>query len=105
MAGNNNGSFEVLNPWAGADPIPLKGLAPRLTTLAGKKIGLLRNNKRSAEPILAVASRKLKERFPDIEFSWFRGHTFSVSEQEKDRLPEFEDWIKSVDAVIASTAD
>ena len=105
MAGNNDGSFEVLSPWAEADPIPLKGLAPRLKTLAGKKIGLLRNNKRSAEPILTVASQKLKERFPDIEFSWFRGHTFSVSEQEKDRLPEFEDWIKSVDAVIASTAD
>ena len=105
MAGNNDGNFEVLSPWAEADPIPLKGLAPRLKTLAGKKIGLLRNNKRSAEPILTVASLKLKERFPDIEFSWFRGHTFSVSEQEKDRLPEFEDWIKSVDAVIASTAD
>jgi hypothetical protein len=105
MSGNNNVSFEVLSPWAEADPIPLKSLTPRLQTLAGKKIGLLRNNKRSAEPILAAASRKLKERFPDIEFSWFRGHTFSVSEQEKDRIPEFEDWIKSVDAVIASTAD
>lgn len=101
----NQSSFEVLSPWSEADPIPLKGLAPRLSTLAGKKIGLLRNNKRAAEPILTVASRILKEKFPDIEFSWFRGNTFSVSEQEKERLPEFEDWLKSVDAVVAAVGD
>jgi len=100
-----NSLFEVLSPWAEADPIPLKGLAPRLTALSGKKIGLLRNNKRSGEPILTVASRILKERYPDIEFSWFRGNTFSVSELEKERLKEFDDWIQSVDAVLAATAD
>jgi hypothetical protein len=54
---------------------------------------------------LNAASRLLKEKYPDLEFSWFRGNTFSVSEQEKNRLPEFEDWIRSVDAVIAATAD
>jgi hypothetical protein len=102
MAGN---LYEVLSPWAEADPIPLKGLAPRLADMSGKKIGLLRNNKRAGEPILIVAARRLKERFPDMEFSWFKGNTFSVSELEKNRLGEFEDWIKSVDAVIAAAAD
>jgi hypothetical protein len=102
MAGN---LFEVLSPWAEADPVPLKGLASRLASLSGKKIGLLRNNKRAGEPILQVAAKRLKERFPDIEISWFRGNTFSVSELEKDRLAEFEVWIKSVDAVIAAAAD
>jgi hypothetical protein len=97
--------YEVLSPWAEADPVPLKGLAPRLDSLAGKKIGLLRNNKRAGEPILNAVAAKLKERFPDIELSWFRGHTFSVSELEKNRLTEFEDWIKSVDGVIAAAAD
>jgi hypothetical protein len=105
MAEKSSSMFEVLSPWAEADPIPLQGLAPRLGALAGKKIGLLRNNKRSAEPILTVASRLLKEQCPDIEFSWFRGNTFAVSELEKNRLAEFDDWIRSVDAVIASTAD
>jgi hypothetical protein len=97
--------YEVLSPWAEADPIPLKGLAPRLADMSGKKIGLLRNNKRAGEPILNVAARRLKERFPDVEFSWFKGNTFSVSELEKNRLGEFEDWITSVDAVIAAAAD
>lgn len=101
----NSSSFEILSPWAEADPVPLKGLAPRLDNLAGKRIGLLQNNKRAGGPILDVAERKLKERFPDAEFSRFRGNTFSVSELEKNRLPEFEDWIKSVDAVVAAAAD
>lgn len=101
----NSYSYEVLSPWANADPVSLKGLAPRLTDLAGKKIGLLRNGKRAAEPILTITERLLKERVPTAQISWFRGRVFSVSEQEKDRLKEFEDWIKSVDAVIAAVAD
>ena len=105
MADKTISSYEVLSPWAEADPIPLKGLAPRLSSLAGKKIGLLRNNKRAAEPILTVAAKKLKERFPDTEFVWYRGTTFSVSEFEKDNQQKFEDWIKSVDAVVAAVGD
>jgi hypothetical protein len=100
-----NGSYEVLNPWAEADPIPLKGLATRLTDLSGKKIGLLCNNKRAAEPILSVTERILKEKYPDTEFTWFRGKSFSVSELEKNRRQEFEDWIQGVDAVIAAVGD
>ena len=105
MTDKTGSSYEVLSPWAEADPIPLKGLTPRLSSLAGKKIGLLRNNKRAAEPILTVAARRLKERFPDIEFVWYRGTTFSVSEFEKDNWQKFEDWIKGVDAVVAAVGD
>jgi hypothetical protein len=105
MAESNKGMYEVLSPWAESDPIPLKGLAPRLESLAGKKIGLLRNNKRAAQEILNVAVSKLKIKYPDIQFSWFKGSTFSVSHLEKNRLSEFEDWIKSVDAVLAAAAD
>ena len=105
MASKSNAIYEVLGPWAEADPIPLKGLAPRLTDLDGKKIGLLRNGKRAAEPILMVTEKRLCEKYPTTEFIWFRGRTFSVSELEKDRRQEFEDWIKSVDAVIAAVGD
>ena len=100
-----NNSFEVLSPWAEADPIPLKGLAPRLSTLSGKKIGLLRNNKRAAEPILELASRKLNEKYPDLEFSWFRGTTFSASELEQGGRDRLVDWLKGVDAVVAAVGD
>jgi hypothetical protein len=100
-----SGLYEVLSPWADADPIPFRGITPRLANLEGKKIGLLRNGKRSAEAILTVAANKLKEKFPSIEFRWFRTNTFSASAEEKERLPELEDWLKSVDAVIAAVGD
>jgi hypothetical protein len=105
MAESTKGMYDVLSPWAEADPIPLKGLAPRLDSLGAKKIGLLRNNKRAGEAILKVAAKRLKEKYPDIEFSWFKGTTFSVTNLEKNRLAEFEAWIKSVDAVLAAAAD
>ena len=98
-------SYEVLSPWAEADPIPLKGLAPRVTDLGNKKIGLLCNNKRAAPLILNVAERIVKERFPTSETSWFRARTFSVSSLEPDNVAKFEDWIKGVDAVIAAVGD
>jgi hypothetical protein len=105
VASKSNAIYEVLSPWAEADPVPLKGLTPRITDLAGKKIGLLRNGKRAAEPILTVTEKLLRKKYPTAEFIWFRGRSFSVSELEKERLQEFEDWIKSVDAVIAAVGD
>lgn len=102
---NANASYEVLSPWAEADPIPLKGLAPRLEGLDGKKIGLLCNNKRAAPLILDVAERILKERFPACKTSRFEATTFSVSSLEPGRKDEFEDWISGVDAVVASVGD
>jgi hypothetical protein len=97
--------YEVLSPWAEADPIPLKGLSPRLDRLDGKKIGLLCNSKRAAPIILDVTERLLKQRFPTSEISRFYARSFSVSSLEKDREPEFNDWLKEVDAVIAAVGD
>jgi hypothetical protein len=97
--------YEVLSPWSEADPIPLQGLSPRLDDLAGKKIGMLCNNKRAAPVILDVAERLLKEKYPTAETSYFYARTFSVSSLERDRKDEFDDWIKGLDAVIASVGD
>lgn len=100
-----DGQYEVLSPWAEADPIPIRGIAPRLTDLAGKKIGLLCNIKRAAPPILNVVERELKKRFPTSEVSWFRMQSMSVSELESQNKAKFEEWIKGVDAVIPAVGD
>ncbi len=100
-----NPSYEVLGPWADADPVPLTGLAPRAGSLAGKKIGLLCNSKRAAPLILNVTERILKERFPTSEISWFRAQSFSVSSLEPHNLARFDDWIRGVDAVVAAVGD
>jgi hypothetical protein len=97
--------YEVLSPWAEADPVPLRGLSPRLDTPDGKKIGLLCNSKRAAPLILDVTERLLKQRFPTAVTSRFLARSFSVSALEKDREGEFNDWLKEVDAVIAAVGD
>jgi hypothetical protein len=101
----NNNSYEVLSPWAEADPIPCKGINKRLTDLAGKKIGLLRNSKRTAEPTLKVVEERLKSRYPTASFSWFANLKPNEMAIESGIKEDFEKWLKGVDAVIASYGD
>ncbi|MBN1160991.1 MAG: hypothetical protein JXA17_03475 [Dehalococcoidales bacterium] len=104
-APKSTATYEVLSPWAEADPVPLKGLAPRLDKLDGKNIGLLCNNKRAAPLILDAAEKLLKKKFPTAKISRFFAHSFSVSSLEKNRQGEFNKWLKGVDALIASVGD
>ena len=96
---------EVLSPWAEVAPIPVRGISPRVDTLAGKKIGLFANFKRAARPIQAVVERRLKERFPDCETSLFDSTLPNVTETETENLEKFTAWAKETDAVIAAVGD
>jgi len=113
-----NNLYEVLSPWADADPVPLKGISERVTDLAGKKIGLFHHTKIAGPPMLAAVERKLKGKYPTAEFSYFRFSRTGDIEDRFDRigLPEdavqegrekdrFEDWVKGVDAVVGAVGD
>ena len=100
-----NGQYEVLNPWAEVDPIPLRGISPRLTDLPDKTIGLYSQiRKRTSHPMQTVVEKKLKERFPTVKLSHFLfDKTTGVSlPEDKARL---EEWLKGVDAVITAVGD
>jgi hypothetical protein len=98
--------YQVLSPWAEADPIPLAGLsAPRLDTLAGKKIGLFVNYKRAARPIAESVERRLKTMYPDSEISYFVSPEWNVSVAETKNKDKFQSWAKGVHAVILSVGD
>ena len=106
MTGNKaDYQYEVLNPWAEVDPIPLRAISPRISTLAGKKIGLFANFKRAAKPMLAVVEKRLKERFPDCTTSLFDSSGVNVTETETENRVQFEGWAKGVDAVVAAVGD
>lgn len=96
--------YEVMSPWAEADPIPLKGLAPRIKDLSGKKIGLFVNSKRASRSIDDVVEDRLKKRYPKMECSFFtRSQNLSVAETEYN--DKFKEWVKELDAVILSVGD
>ena len=87
------------------DPIPVRGISPRVDTLAGKKIGLFANFKRAAVPIANEVERRLNERFPDAEFDLYHSTAPNVDESVEKDKEKFEAWAKSVDAVVADVAD
>ena len=97
--------YEALNPWADVDPIPLRGISPRVETLAGKKIGIFANFKRAAVPIATEVEKRLKERFPDIETVLFHSTLPNVDESKTENKEKFAAWAKSVDAVVGMVGD
>ncbi len=97
--------FEVLSPWADVDPIPLRGISPRIDSLSGKKIGLFVNPKRAALPIAESIDKRLKAMYPDIQTIMYRSYGANVNEIETKNKEEFTAWVKGLDAAIAAVGD
>jgi hypothetical protein len=97
--------FEVLSPWADVDPIPLRGISPRLDSLSGKKIGLFVNPKRAAMPIAESIIRRLGTMYPDIQTPIFHSVGANVNEIETKNKEKFTAWAKGLDAAIAVVGD
>ena len=109
--------YEALSPWAEADPVPLLSLAPRLSDLNHKKIGLFTMKyKHASARVQTVIEKRLKERFPTAEFVRFdriRGADFDSTFDnfqadpalDKRDLDAFEEWVKGVDAVVGAVGD
>jgi hypothetical protein len=99
-------AFEVLSPWAEADPVPLKGISPRLAEIPGKKIGLYATTKKAPRPVLTVLEKKLKEAFPSVETSWYISTLpYAVMQVEGPDKEKFKNWLREVDAVITAIGD
>jgi hypothetical protein len=105
MTDKPGNEYEVLSPWAEADPMPFRGISPRLNGLAGKKIGLLVNTKRAAAPAMQVLKRKLTEKFPTVEFTEFANLKPNETINEHGAKDDFEDWVRGVDGVITAFGD
>ena len=97
--------FEVLSPWAEADPVTPRGISPRLNTLAGKRIGLFANFKRASRPIVAEVGKRLKAMYPSCETSLFDSRGANVVETETENREQFVAWAKEVDAVVLAVGD
>ncbi len=103
---NVSAAYEVLSPWAEADPIPLRGISPRVPDLSGRRIGLFANNKPAAPRIMAVLEQKLRQRFPSSEISRYDAREgFALLQMKGNDRQRFEQWAKGVDAIVASVGD
>ena len=105
MSSNTGMAYEVLSPWADADPVPFRAINARVNDITGKKIGLFCNTKRVAEPTLKVIENRLKRKYPSATFSWFYNRAPNEAIIEQPRKDEFESWLKEVDEVIAAYGD
>ena len=98
-------SYEVLSPWADADPVPMRGLSPRPAELAGKTIGLFSNRKRAASLVLSAVEREILERNPTARTSWYASTMMNTPEMLTPGKDKFSAWVESVDAVVLAVAD
>ena len=102
--GKMNALYEVLSPWAEIDPIPLKGIAPRVEDFKGKTVGLFSNTKVTSKPIVALIEKALKERYGDLHFSHFASN-FNQEITDTEDKDKFEQWVKGVDTVVSAVGD
>jgi hypothetical protein len=104
-----SGQYEVLSPWAEVDPIPLRGISPRVTDLTAKRIGLFCNSKPAARPVMTVVEEELKKRLPNTKISWYvprEVNRYNIVQIESPANKEvFEEWVEGMDAVIAAIGD
>lgn len=92
--------YEVLSPWAETDPVPLKGLAPRLPSMEGRTIGIFQNFKQASKQMAATIGEKLKERYPGIKTILFDSTDQNVDVIETDLKEKFIKWVEGIDAAI-----
>jgi hypothetical protein len=57
-------TLEVMNPRGEIPPPPTRGINPRVSSLAGKKIVLVDNGKFGADNFLNVVAQILKQKYP-----------------------------------------
>lgn len=97
--------YEVLSPWPYAEPVPARGISPRLDKLEGKTIGLFANGKRAAVPMLEALERELKGKFPTLKTSWYKCSEFNTPEILTFGREKFEAWVRGVDGVALTVGD
>lgn len=97
--------FNVLSPWAEADPVTPRGISPRLNSLEGRKIGLFANFKRASLPIVNEVATHLKKRYPDCETRIYESRGANVIESETNNREQFIAWVKGVDTVVLAVGD
>jgi hypothetical protein len=91
-------TLEVLNPRGEIKPPPTLAPSPRVTDLAGKRVGIYWNGKSGGNNFWDVAEELLKEKFPTATILRYRG-PFDLGDKVAESLA------KEVDIFIYGVGD
>ena len=90
--------LELLNPRGVIEPPPIFAPTPRVTDLAGKKIGLYSNGKPGVDNFYTVLEELLKKKFPTVTTTQLRG-AFEIRDEDAEA------WAPEVDTFIYAAGD
>jgi len=90
--------LEVLNPRGEIEPAKTYALAPRISDLDGKRVGLYWNGKPGIDNFFTVVEENLKKRFPNVTTTLFRG---AMEITDKD----IQAWAPQIDTFIYAVGD
>lgn len=98
-------NYTVLSPWSNADVDEQIGLAPRLSTLNGKIIGLFANFKGHSALILKELSRLIAQQWPDVHFTSFEYPFADEIAENEQWLGKYRAWLAGCDGLISAYGD
>ena len=91
-------TLEVLNPRGETEPISPLAPTPRLSDLAGKRVGLYHNGKPGLENFFTVFEELLKKKYPTATTNLIRG-SFEITDKDA------EDWAPQIDTFVYGVGD
>jgi hypothetical protein len=90
--------LELLNPRGVIEPQPGLVPAPRVTDLAGKRVGLYWNSKPGMDNFYTVFEELLKEKYPTVTTTLLRG-AFEIRDEDADA------WVPEIDTFVYGVGD
>ncbi len=90
--------LELLNPRGEIEPAPIYRPVPRVTDLAGRRVGLYSNGKPGVDNFYAVFEELLKKKFPTATVTMLRG-AFEIRDEEAKA------WAPQVDTFVYGVGD
>ena len=90
--------LEALNPRGVVEAKSTLSPAPRLTDLAGKRVGLYHNGKPGLDNFFTVFEELLKNKYPTATTNLIRG-AFEITDKDA------EDWAPQIDTFVYGVGD
>jgi hypothetical protein len=90
--------LKLLNPRGVVEALPVTAPNPRVTGLAGKRVGLYWNSKPGLDNFYKVFEELLKKKYPTATTTWLQG-AFLIRDEDA------ENWQKEIDTFVYGVGD